>query len=211
MKPIGLYIASEDEVTKRITEKLLSKYCRDYYVINNFPYRGGGLKKLIPSLNNLAADRVVVLLMDLDTEDCPPSLKAKMFNGLTKEDNLFFNIAVDEAEAWLMADAQNFAAYFGLDVKDIPQSALIKQGGPRTVKEIDCKMKSSFYLTHELAPNSSKREIRESVAVNPFLTACKGENYNAPIIQFIENFWDPETARQNSDSLNRMIERIKTI
>lgn len=46
----------------------------------------------------------VILLTDLDADNCAPELKRKLLGGLEQAENLVFNVAVDEAEAWLMAD-----------------------------------------------------------------------------------------------------------
>lgn len=208
MGVLNVYVAAEDPATIAVVERLLSDYCGEYEIINNIPARGGKLKSIIPALNNLADSNPVILLMDLDAEDCPPILKEKLLNNVEKKQGLIFNIAVDEVEAWLMADRANFANFLGVSSDLIPESKLTRMNGPKDVLEVCCPVKSSFYLTHTIAQSSSKKEIKEFVAVNPMHTAVKGTNYNDYVLLFIRKLWNPESARNFSDSLDRMIRRI---
>lgn len=204
-----VYIAGEDPVTREIIYRIL-RYCSpDFHVIQELPARGSEIKNKIEPFNKLAAKQPVILLTDLDTDDCAPCTKRNLLSGLEKHPDFLINVAVDEAEAWLMADQKNFASYIGVPINEIPQSCLQKQGGMKSLMEISCPLKSSYYLTHQLAPHSSKEEIRQKVAATG--KGCKGKEYNSAMIPFIRNIWDIDNARQNSDSLSRMIARIKRL
>lgn len=205
----NVYIAGEDPVTREIIYRLL-KYCSpDFYVIQELPARGSEIKNKIESFNKLAASQPVILLTDLDTDDCAPCTKRNLLNGLVQHPNFLINVAVDEAEAWLMADRVNFADYIGVPVTDVLQACLQKQGGMKPLMEVSCPLKSSYYLTHSIAPHSAKEEIRSQVAATG--KGCKGKEYNTAMLPFIREKWDIDNARQHSDSLSRMIDRIKKI
>lgn len=150
------------------------------------------------------------MLVDVD-EGCAPSLKQKLFEGMEQSPHFLFNVSVDEAEAWLMADRQGFASHFGLDVAKIPESVLLKQGGRVGRLEMNFSYKSSLYLTHTLAPSSTKKEIREQVSVTNPKGPTKGKEYNNALVPFIKNNWNIDAAKENSDSLQRMIRRLKEL
>ena len=125
---------------------------------------------------------------------------------MEKQDDFVVNIAVDEAEAWLMADRDNFAAFLGIDTEKMPASSPQKQGGMKACQEMCIPMKASYYLTHNLALQSSKDEIKAQIGSQG--RRCKGKEYNTALVPFIEKEWDVEKARVNSDSLDRMIRRL---
>jgi len=47
--------------------------------------------------------------------------------------------------------------------------------------------------------------------LTPKKNASKGPEYNSCMLPFIQNAWNIDNARQNSDSLNRMILRIEEL
>ncbi|MCL1942941.1 MAG: hypothetical protein FWF54_05260 [Candidatus Azobacteroides sp.] len=71
------------------------------------------------------------------------------------------------------------------------------------------KYKSSRYLTHELIKKIKKPEYIQQFT--PRKGAAKGPEYNSCMLPFIKNQWNIENAMENSDSLSRMIFRIKNL
>jgi len=202
-----VYIVGEDAVTFTIIEKILT-YCSDgFKVITKLPARGGQIKSKIAEFNKLSKSNPVVLLTDLDAYSCAPQMIEQLIEA--KNNDFIFNIAVDEAEAWLMADREGFASYFKIKIEDMPSAYQTKQGGRKPLTEMKFVYKSSMYLTHELIQKSKSSEyIRQ---LTPKKNAAKGPEYNGCILPFIQNVWNIDSARQNSDSLNRMILRIESI
>ncbi|MDR0895926.1 MAG: DUF4276 family protein [Prevotellaceae bacterium] len=125
-----VFIVGEDPVTKAIVERVI-RYCSDAIsIINELPARGGQIKRLIPEFNKLSAAYPVVLLTDLDQYQCAPLMLREFIPHKNK--NFIFNIAVDEAEAWLMADREGFADYFKIALEDMPIALLgtvVQAGG----------------------------------------------------------------------------------
>jgi len=202
-----VYIVGEDPVTFAIIKKLLVYCSPDFEIILELPARGGQVKSKIQEFNALSKKNPVVLLIDLDNYDCAPQLVKQLIEN--KNDDFIFNIAVDEAEAWLMADREGFAAYFKIKIDDMPFAHQTKQGGKNAFAEMNFAYKSSMYLTHELIQKSKNQEyIRQLM---PKKNAKKGPEYNSCMLPFIQNNWNINNARQNSDSLNRMIIRIKNL
>lgn len=210
MADIRVYISGEDPVTIAVIERLLNYVSAHFSVIMQLPARGGQVKSKIPQFNRLAQSNPVVMLVDVDA-GCAPLLKQKLFEGMEQSSQFLFNVSVDETEAWLMADRQNFASHFGIDVNKIPESVFLKQGGRIGRLEMNFSYKSSLYLTHTLAPLSTKKEIREQVAVTNSNGRTKGKEYNNALVPFIKNDWNIEAAKENSDSLQRMIRRLEEL
>jgi hypothetical protein len=202
-----VYIVGEDDVTLAVIRRVLAYCSADYKIIQNLPARGGQIKSKISEFNKLSETHPVVLLIDLDSDDCAPLL----FNTLVKDKNknFIFNIAVDEAEAWLMADRKGFASYFKIKIEDMPSVYLTKQGGNKALTEMNFTYKSSMYLTHELIKKSKNSEYIQQLT--PKKNAAKGPEYNSCMLPFIQNAWNIDDARKNSDSLNRMILRIEKL
>lgn len=204
---MNVFIAGEDEVTLAIIKRVLSSCSTDYTIIQSLPARGGQVKSKIPELNKLSETHPVVLLIDLDNDACAPLLLTKLIKDKNK--NFIFNIAVDEAEAWLMADREGFASYFMLKTEDVPFACQTKQGGKKLLTEMNFKYKSSMYFTHELIKKS--QNIAFIQQITPKKNAAKGPEYNSCMLPFIQHAWNIDNARQNSDSLNRMIVRVEKL
>lgn len=202
-----IYIAGEDAVTLAVTKKILTYCATEIQIISELPARGGQVRSKISEFNKLSETHPVVLLIDLDNDDCAPILIEKSIKN--KNNDFIFNIAVDEAEAWLMADRNGFASYFKIKIEDMPLPHQTKQGGTKTLTEMNFAYKSSMYLTHELIKRSKSSEFIQQLT--PQKNATKGPEYNSCMLPFIQNVWNIDNARQNSDSLNRMILRLKKL
>ncbi len=207
---LDVYIAGEDEVTRRVIYRILN-YCspEGCRVLNALPARGGEIKKRILEFNQLAAKTPVILLTDLDANPCAPTLKKKLLKGAVTQENFIFNIAVDEAESWLMADREGFAKYMSLPLKSIPEACMQKQGGNKACMEMQFNYKSSYFLTHVLAEECRNETLKAQLCVKG--KASKGKEYNAAILPFVNAHWDIEVAMKNSDSLARMVNRINKL
>jgi hypothetical protein len=203
-----VYIVGEDPVTYAIIKRVIDYCSGEIQIIAELPARGGEIKNKIPEFNKLSSAFPVILLTDLDSNPCAPILKNQLIT-FVKNDNFLINVAVDEAEAWLMADRKGFAEYFLIDIENLPKPISTRQGGRKALIEMDFPYKSSMYLTHELIKLSKNISLKEQFT--PKVNASKGPEYNTGILPFIQNKWNINQAKINSDSLNRMITRIKDL
>ncbi|MDR1338792.1 MAG: DUF4276 family protein [Prevotellaceae bacterium] len=203
-----VYIVGEDPVTYAIIKKVLAFCSPKIEIITELPARGGQVKCKISKFNKLSESFPVILLTDLDASLCAPQLLAELLEE-SKNENFIFNIAVDEAEAWLMADREGFSKYFNIEIGDMPNATLTKQGGRNELVEMNFSYKSSMYLTHELVNKMKKKEHRDQLT--PKQGAAKGPEYNPCMLPFINEHWNINQAKVNSDSLNRMILRIENL
>lgn len=209
MNDVQVYISAEDPVTQAIIRRLLEFCSPRFRVKKEVPARGGEIKHKIKELNALAQYNPIILLTDLDATDCAPLLKRDLLTGLTQSPDFLINIAIDEGEAWLMADRKGFAAYFKVEEEIIPTSSMQKMGGRTKVREMDFPVKSSWMLTHRIAKESRREEIRSQIAAQG--KATKGKEYNSGMLPFIKDKWNIEEAMKNSDSLARMVSRLKRL
>ncbi|MDR3246240.1 MAG: hypothetical protein LBT50_07390 [Prevotellaceae bacterium] len=202
-----VYIVGEDPVTYAIIKKALAYCAEDFEIIAELPARGGQIKSKMTEFNTLSSYYPVILLMDLDNNGCAPQFVGKMITD--KNQNFIINVAVDEAEAWLMADRKGFADYFKIMMSDMPSAYQTKQGGRKSVIEMNFAYKSSMYLTHELIKKSKNSEFVQQLT--PKEGAAKGPEYNSCILPFIQTAWNIDNARQNANSLDRMIIRLQNL
>lgn len=206
---IYVYISAEDPVTKTVIERLLAHCSPRLQVFKNMPARGGEIKSMMPQLNNLSASKPVVALLDLDANACAPQLKHDLMQGVEPKEDFLLNIAIDEAEAWLMADKEGFAKYFGIPSELIPDPTMQKMGGFIEVQELSFPVKSSWMLTHRWMPQSTNSELKAQMVAQG--NAAKGKEYNPAVLPFIKEVWNVEAAAANSDSLRRMIKRLNDL
>lgn len=202
------YIVAEDPVSEGIILRILEYSFPEFQVITKLPARGGQLLSKINEFNKLAATWPVILLADLDNNNCPPEMIDHLLCE-NKNDRFIFNIAIDEAEAWLMADRQGFSEYFEIDEKLIPHSQKIRLGGRKETREMVFPYKASLYFSMRMISLSRNNILIKQLT--PKKGASKGPEYNSVMVPFIYSKWNIDLARNNSDSLNRMINRIEAL
>jgi hypothetical protein len=200
-------IVGEDQATKEILHRLVN-FVGGINIKFDLPARGGKIKSLIDNFNNLSLTTPVILLTDLDQYNCAPELINDWFKKTTKNPNFHPRVAVDEAEAWLMADREGFSRYFHIPINALPESIVRSRLKP-DVNKMNFPIKSSLYLMHTIIPNSTSKLMRENL--QPKLGSKKGVLYNSTIIPFIKDYWNIENALKNSYSLRKTIIRFESI
>lgn len=159
-----IFIAGEDPVTNEILRRLVNYCCPHLQIAGVLPARGSQLKSKIANFNSLSDKFPVVVLSDLDTDDCAPLAKMKLLEGISEVNrNLVINIAVDEAESWLFADTINFARYLKIDIDIMPKAEELTFGGPNRRMEMNTPIKSSLYFTHQLMASSKDVHLKEQI------------------------------------------------
>jgi len=195
-------VIGEDAVTKAIIKKLINQYRPDITTGIELPVRGSDIKRQSIIANNL--NEPVFILTDQDQHHCPPFMIRDWFGPTGVNNFVNFRIATTEAESWLMADRSAFAKWLKIDVADIPEAAPISR--TKQYKELTFPLKPSLFLMRELASKSRNPDLREQLM--PKELARKGPYYNSALLPFIEKKWRPQTARNNSTSLEKAIRRL---
>lgn len=189
-------IAGEGRLDLDVAEKLVSYYGGE---VGNRYDRGGkpGVQSKIDGYNNDAKHTNMpwLVLLDLNSDECPPSLRNKLLNEAAP--SMCFRIAVREIESWLMGDAENLASYFGVSRVLVP---------PEPEKLNDPK--ESLI---QLAKKSNKREIREGIARKGSAQLEPGPRYTALMRKYAHNHWRPEVAAERADSLRRAMACVEKL
>ncbi len=194
MIPINL--AFEDILSESVLKKIIFHSGIPYKVCNCYIKDGFGyLKKTIKGFNNGAKAIAYLVLTDLDNGECAPGLIAEWL-PCPRHPNLLFRVAVREVEAWILADRFNFSKFLGIKEDLIPTPA-------------DNISDAKQFLI-ELTKRSRKRSLRDDIVPRKGSTAKQVPNYNEPLINFVNSFWDVELARHNSPSLEGTVRAIDT-
>jgi len=187
----------EDELSHQIILKLYDFFRGCFTESMAISCRGKGkIKKQINAYNNAARHSYFFVITDLDNEyQCAPSLIKDWLHG-QRTDQLLFRVAVREIESWLLADRENFASYFSISQDLVPLNP---------DNEIDPKR-----TVISLAKKSRKRGIREAlVPIDDY--AKTGPGYNSQLQSYVQNIWNIDSARRNSQSLDRAIKSLEKI
>ena len=182
-------LATEDELSEVVGQKLVNDAGGGLTV--TLPLRGGGFGYLRSKMRNfceLARQMPVLLLTDLDTEQCPVTLIDDWSRNDVVPDRLIFRVAVRQVESWLLADREGIASLLKMSSARLPSN-------PDQLADA----KQSFLHLAKRAP----RRIREELLAEQGATAGQGLGYNTLLCDFVRNRWNPARAATRSDSLNR--------
>lgn len=202
-----VYYAGEDEVTKLIAKRLI-EYAAQLEGIHDISLddanpRDRGTKALdkLDTTINLSEYSPVVCVFDADN-NCVVELLKKYTSRGWKKERLAINFAIDEGEAWLMADRNSFANYFGLKVSSIPK----KKKNAKELSE-SISYKTSLFFLNEMVGLSRKRKLISKLTDRQ--PNRKPAMYNTVWPSYILDCWNIEMARKNSESLSRAVERTR--
>ncbi len=203
---ISLYSYVEDLPSKEVLIKLVEKHNqaggRPVLFRPGFPSVTGGsgqIKKKCGAFLKMATDagQYTLVLTDLDTTECPATLINNWFyEGKNRTPSLppqiIFRVAVREVEAWLMADKEEFAKFFGIssaNFDDAPE----KLPDPK-----------QFFL-NVLRRKAKKKKIKDML---PTGSAHVGPEYNETLCEFIKTVWSVDRACSRSPSLQRALSAL---
>jgi hypothetical protein len=118
--PIPINLAFEDQLIEEIITKVLAHVPRKYAPRTIYNRGGNGyLRTNIRGFNNAAKGVPFLVVTDLDTIECPATL-IENWLGDKRHPNLLLRVAVREAEAWLLADAEELAKFLRIRAATIP-------------------------------------------------------------------------------------------
>ena len=190
MSIIPITLAVEDDLSEITLRRIFNASRKSYAAKCIYRRQGFGyLKKNITAFNNAAKGCPWLVLTDLDQAECPPLLAADWFGHLPKQQNLIFQVAVREVEAWLLADSKAFAHFARIRVGLIPQ-------------EVESIPEPKAFLI-DLIRRSKRRVIREAIVPPPGRT--QGPGYNACLAEYVNQYWNPANAKLRSPSLDRLV------
>lgn len=192
---IGICVATEDQLSETVAEKLLAIPNGNFHIEQRFRKNGNGyLKKRLPNFNEIARFKPVFLLTDLDDRPCASEL---IYNWCAKQvlaPKLLFRVAVREIEAWLLADRECFAELIGVSPQKMPQNP---EALPDPKREL-----------MNLVKRSRNRELKREVLPDVGVKAKFGLGYNNALGRFVRDQWDPHRAARYAPSLEKAMARI---
>lgn len=140
-----------------------------------------------------------VVLMDLDHDaDCAPTLRIRLLPDPAPA--LCLRIAVRAVEAWLLADRERFAEYFGIALSKVPPQPEALSDPKRAVVD--------------LARSSRRKEIRRDLVPRQESGRTVGPAYTSHLLAYIQdgqNGWRPEIAAEEAQSLESAIRCLKRL
>ncbi|MCO5171193.1 MAG: hypothetical protein M9894_33230 [Planctomycetes bacterium] len=156
----------------------------------------GNLDRRLKAYNNAAKHTPWLVLRDLDVDaDCAPMLVATLLPSPSSQ--MSFRVAVRAAEAWLMADRERFATFFGVPLAKVPRD-------PESLRDPKTEVVN-------LARRSRIKDIRESVPVQQGMSGRVGTGYTEKIVAFATDHWRPEVAAGAAPSLAACVERLRKL
>lgn len=134
-----------------------------------------------------------LVIRDLDHDaECAPMLLDSLCPS--RPPGLQVRIAVREVEAWLLADREAIASYFGVSAGVLPVRP----------DELD---RPKIALVN-VARRARRKEIRRDLVPNDGSSAVVGPAYTARVAEFVTSHWRPRVAARESPSLARAIEAL---
>ncbi|MBD3287122.1 DUF4276 family protein [candidate division WOR-3 bacterium] len=184
-----IMLVIEGNLDNVVSKKLISTYASKIDIRRVIQLGGRSeIQKRINKYNQAAHILPFLVLVDLDTDECPPIL----INDWLPQRNphLLLRIAVRQVEAWLLADREAIADFLNVGLNRIPVQSETIDKTPELIMVV--------------ARKSRKKIIRESIPPSGE-TAKRGRDYNGQLSRFVMEQWNPERARKNSPSLDKTI------
>lgn len=191
---IPLALATEDVLSETIGLRLLADL--DARLDSPLKLRKGGfgyLRSKMDSWRQLAQQRLVFMLTDLDQAACVVNFVQDWKGGKPLPQNLLLRVAVREIESWVLADHE----------------AMRKLIGPKGVlpADPDALPDPKQYLL-KLAKQAPK-PVRDDLVAAKGAMASQGLGYNLRLSNWVQNDWSPERAAERSPSLMRTRNRLR--
>ncbi len=192
--------SGEDELSEALARRCVEHVFPDITFHSMRPRQGGisGVKKQFRKYVTTANSYPILVMIDLDAEECPPSARS----GLLAEHNiaelprqLILSIIKREAEAWLLGDSNGIAEYLGIPNRDITERP--EELADPKVAIIDLARTSARYRD-EICPDA-----RGDAKVGP--------GFNFRLTEFVRHQWDVETAAERCPTLMRTLERLRNL
>ncbi len=162
-------------------------------------FRTSGKAKLdrkIRGYNQAAAQSPWLVLRDADHDEggCAAALRESRLPANSQNPGLSFRLAVRSIEAWLLADAEAFAATFLVPASIVPSGVEQLPDPKQTLGDL-CR-------------RSRKPAIRKAMAPPPGSAGRVGPEYVSFLSQYSRTAWRPNVAAANAPSLARALREI---
>lgn len=185
-------------VVEGLTDEAVMRRVLKHVNITNVTLRANQgkayLLNKLKSFNEAAQYANWLVIIDLDSDaDCAPSYLRKILPDPAS--GMMFRISVRAIESWIMADREQLARYLKISDTNIPYDP-------------DLEINPKQTLVNIVRSKCRNRAIIKDIVPRPNSGRSVGPGYSTRVLEFME-FWRPDIAAQNSDSLRRCIEALK--
>ena len=178
-----------------LLRKCVEEYIPQFRIVRTVVTNGrGNVQREIKAYAALAQKMPVLIGIDLDADECAPSLREDWAKLHPQADDLLLRVAVAEAEAWVLADRKRCAKFLGATSDEIAKDPEILVDPKRALLDL-ARATANPDLKRDLIPRN----------YNQFNLPRIGPAYNLRMTEFVEKKWKPSVARERSDSLHRAI------
>lgn len=194
---VGIAIATEDELSEAVARRLVAEVQPALEVSQTLRRNGFGyLRSRMSNWCELARFQPILLLTDLDRVACPVELLRQWRGALVMPNDLLLRVAVREVEAWLLADQPAMRALLG------------ERGKLPVEPDVLADPKATLL---QLAARYASRDVRADLVQQNGAMASQGIGYNARLVQWVQNQWEPGRAADSSPSLHRARIRLQEL
>lgn len=192
-------VVAEDRLTQAVLHKCIGEVLPGYRVARTEVKGGrGNVQSELEAYAALAQVMPVVIGVDLDGDDCAPTLLGG-WGRLPPQAGLLLRVAVREIEAWVIADQRRVASFIGAAPNEVPKRPDELNDPKRSLLEL-ARSHASADLKADLVP-------RNYDASYPRI----GPAYNLRVCEFVEKKWRPHVARGKSASLARAMAALERL
>jgi len=154
-------------------------------------------KKIDPFIKlSYNAQIATLILADLDLHKDSEHLKNIWMNGRKITNRFLLIVAVREIESWLLADSDSFEKW-----SSVPKNKIVSN--PDSIQDVKQNL---LNLISKYAKSEIQRDLLPSKGN---LTSKVGIAYNSRLVNYIDNYWDPEIARHRSNSLDYALKELE--
>lgn len=154
------------------------------------------LLRRLPNYNKAAQFAPWFIIVDLDTDSqCSVQALKKWLPESSR--GMKFRIAVRAIEAWLLADKENMAQFLGVSLSSLQHNFDLEPDPKKTLVNI--------------ARRSRNRSIREDIVPRPMSGAKVGPLYVPQLTRFVNEFWRPDLASVELESLRRCLKALSSL
>jgi hypothetical protein len=192
-------VVAEDLLTQAVLHKCISEVLPAYSVARTDVKGGrGNVQRELGAYATLAQVMPVFIGVDLDNDDCAPTLLGG-WGRLPPQEEFLLRVAVREIEAWVLADEKRVASFIGAAPNDVPKRPDELADPKRSLLEL-ARAHAGSELKSDLVP-------RNYDALYPRI----GRAYNLRLCEFVAKKWRPHVARKKSPSLERALVALEKL
>ena len=193
----SILVVGEDDLCCVLGTRLVAA-CLPTWTLASAPINKRGVTRLAPEVPRYInyARHVHPVLCIADTDGKCPATLSSLWQAKGKSDDFLLRLAVQEAEAWVLADADALAQALAIPPGIVPRD-------PDNIADAKTTLVG-------LARRSSKRSVRRDF-VSDFDQTKAGSGYVRALCEVVKASWRAAVASERSPSLKRAMKRLEEL